>query len=951
MQFESVLPDGGLSPFSILSKVMNPNMNADYLDGYHASAFLLDSAFNTRFDGRFAIKTTDNLAEGVTNKYFTEARVRATPLTGYVIGANTAVLATDTIPAAIGKLEAKINATGFSGTLNYLAKYTSTGLWIGLAYDNGTAFGIGVGASPGSRLHVSGTESATGTNATFQLTNTAATGGNSWYISAGGPGYSGVFNGGLWIGDNSNFRFSIGANGRVGINLGAAAPSEMLHVGGNIRATGQLISNQVTGTAPLSVASTTFVPNLNVNYINGRDEAYLLSRVNHTGIQSLTAGSGLLGTAYNGLNAYTWSIDFGTGSTQVAAGNHVHANHTPGTGITGSIYTGAAAQTWSVTYGITAGTAAEGNHTHTFASLTSKPTTLSGYGITDAVSLTYANANYFPAAVSVSDFNTPTGDRWLAAANGSPANQPVGGNFGSGWQVSATNNPDYINQLVFTYVGALNTRTKFNGVWGSWDRVTTDSRLATLTRGTGLTGSNFTPLSAATWAIDFGTSSTQVAAGNHTHANLTPGTGLSGSVYTGAAAQTWTLATSGVVAGTGTKFVVDTYGRITSRVTATTLADYGITDAIGTGSISGTTNRLAVFTSGSAIGASTVTMSGSNMSVAGGLTAGGSITMDYPSVAGGIGFVFSTSGSPRFYFSRYGSEAGGNSGSNLSLYALNDAGSGIGDVFRVIRNTRQMEFDVSPSVPSPSSGNDAANKSYVDGKTWAFSAITGRPTNLSGYGITDAYPLSGNPSGFITGINSGMVTTALGYTPYNSSNPSNYITGINSGMVIAALGYTPGSGSGTIGGGGASGYMAVFQSGGASITNSRLYDTGSGRIQTMSGAGFQSAGDILSGGNIDCGIYTFIGNKATVNVAEFANSLVVGGSSISSALILEVRSSTKGSLPYPKMSRASRLSMGTPSEVMFVFQTDTVGASAAGLKYWDHPRSTWTHVNYNDAAA
>ena len=36
------------------------------------------------------------------------------------------------------------------------------------------------------------------------------------------------------------------------------------------------------------------------------------------------------------------------------------------------------------TYGTTAGSVAEGNHTHTFASLTSKPTTLAGYGITDA---------------------------------------------------------------------------------------------------------------------------------------------------------------------------------------------------------------------------------------------------------------------------------------------------------------------------------------------------------------------------------------------------------------------------------------------------------------------------------------------------------------------------------------------------------------------------------------
>lgn len=105
-------------------------------------------------------------------------------------------------------------------------------------------------------------------------------------------------------------------------------------------------------------------------------------------------------------------------------------------------------------------------------------------------------------------------------------------------------------------------------------------------------------------------------------------------------------------------------------------------------------------------------------------------------------------------------------------------------------------------------------------------------TNPSGY-ITSAalspyltsasaaltyYPLT-NPSGYISGITSLMVTTALGYTPYNSSNPSGYITsaaltpyltsaaaaltyypltnpsgyinGITSGMVTSALGYTP----------------------------------------------------------------------------------------------------------------------------------------------------------------
>ena len=48
-----------------------------------------------------------------------------------------------------------------------------------------------------------------------------------------------------------------------------------------------------------------------------------------------------------------------------------------------------------------------------------------------------------------------------------------------------------------------------------------------------------------------------------------------------------------------------------------------------------------------------------------------------------------------------------------------------------------------------------------------------------------------NDSGFITGISSSDVTTALGYTPYNSTNPNGYISGISSSDVTTALGYTP----------------------------------------------------------------------------------------------------------------------------------------------------------------
>jgi hypothetical protein len=87
--------------------------------------------------------------------------------------------------------------------------------------------------------------------------------------------------------------------------------------------------------------------------------------------------------------------------------------------------------------------------------------------------------------------------------------------------------------------------------------------------------------------------------------------------------------------------------------------------------------------------------------------------------------------------------------------------------------------------------------------TSATAAATYYPlTNPSGYisGITSGdvttalgfTPYSNtNPSGFISSITSGDVTTALGFTPYSNTNPSGYISGITSGDVTTALGFTP----------------------------------------------------------------------------------------------------------------------------------------------------------------
>lgn len=50
----------------------------------------------------------------------------------------------------------------------------------------------------------------------------------------------------------------------------------------------------------------------------------------------------------------------------------------------------------------------------------------------------------------------------------------------------------------------------------------------------------------------------------------------------------------------------------------------------------------------------------------------------------------------------------------------------------------------------------------------SFASLTGKPTTLSGYGITDAYPLTGNPSGFLTSQYVPTVTSGV-TRPINST--------------------------------------------------------------------------------------------------------------------------------------------------------------------------------------
>lgn len=179
--------------------------------------------------------------------------------------------------------------------------------------------------------------------------------------------------------------------------------------------------------------------------------------------------------------------------------------------------------------------------------------------------------------------------------------------------------------------------------------------------------------------------------------------------------------------------------------------------------------------------------------------------------------------------------------------------------------------------------------------TWAWGSITGIPSTFApsahSHGNADITDLAwakitGAPA-FITGINSGMVTTALGYTPYNSTNPSGYIT---SSSLSGYLPLTAGIGQSL------TGDLYLSGSSGASrylILNESAAYTGNFILQAGAGSGGFGGGLVLNGhsratkaGWVSVGISSGSSGKFAVNnsgLADGSDVFTVGADGIVTA--------------------------------------------------------------------
>ena len=208
-----------------------------------------------------------------------------------------------------------------------------------------------------------------------------------------------------------------------------------------------------------------------------------------------------------------------------------------------------------------------------------------------------------------------------------------------------------------------------------------------------------------------------------------------------------------------------------------------------------------------------------------------------------------------------------------------------------------------------------------------------------------------NDSGFITGVSSSDVTTALGFTPYNATNPSGYITGISSSDVTTALGFTP-----------------------YNSTNPNGYITGlsfNGLSSKTSGTGEYSTSGYLTAGRGSGGVsLTHNDGYGNANVTFNHKQGVPEQAGNCGRIVVNTDSTTGALMSFELLSNSGTTAVNTPSamevrednvripgslmhlgdtDTYLKFDTDRIRLYAGGVNFLDITESTSDTINFKNA--
>lgn len=266
-----------------------------------------------------------------------------------------------------------------------------------------------------------------------------------------------------------------------------------------------------------------------------------------------------------------------------------------------------------------------------------------------------------------------------------------------------------------------------------------------------------------------------------------------------------TLAASGVTAGTYTKVTVDAKGRVTvgASLASADLPTYTgsltssqVTTALGFTPLSNATSYLPL-AGGTLTG--NLTFNGTGLRITGDFSNGtvASRTLFQTSTANSNTFVTAIPNGTAVnsQFQAYNSSDPANSSIAALVASASQVrivsgyiGTGtLNPITFIFSNTEAAR--ITPSTLNfliGTSTDDGVNKLQVNG------SVSATQFNGSGAGLTGT--AASLTAGAVSSITSAQVTTALGFTPYNSTNPNGYITGsgnaatATSSPLLSALG-------------------------------------------------------------------------------------------------------------------------------------------------------------------
>jgi hypothetical protein len=210
--------------------------------------------------------------------------------------------------------------------------------------------------------------------------------------------------------------------------------------------------------------------------------------------------------------------------------------------------------------------------------------------------------------------------------------------------------------------------------------------------------------------------------------------------------------------------------------------------------------------------------------------------------------------------------------------------------------------------------------------THTFASLTSIPTTLAGYGITDAYPLSGNPSGYLTS------SSLAGYVPYTGATGNLQLAANNLTFTTGRISFGTNSGTSLINfpdansstnGINFGNNVLLYQGTSPLLVCSSSFAIGaSGLILTASniyrnGSGFE-LGRYGGGGNLN-----MYANNTTLVQTLFSSTgnVSIGTTSDLSRLAVRGSSSTTG--------LAALIQNSTPSDLFSVLNNGNVGVGTS----------------------